>query len=254
MSAIKDWGFRSWISFAVLSTLAHSATGWIYQPESTFGKLAVIALSAGIAILIVRALSPRTEDAAVETESVAVSQSVVDPEPELNAWQRLGVDPQAREASINRMFDSATGKVEYATLWDFEYTHTPGPGTEETAYSSMSFCISRDVAAIAPRERELLRATYLLYNAGLLAESAWRDLAFCFVYGDGKAAIESFDYREPVALPFSGGPGALGYYADAHHATVDGAATKLRAILASVAQRPDTPPLARELMARLDGV
>jgi len=252
MSKIKDWGFRSWISFAVLSMLAHSAIGWVYEPASTIGRLAIIALSIGIAILTVRALSPRANDSAVESKMAAASPHLADPEPELNAWQRLGADPQTREASINRMFDGGIGKVEYTTLWDFEYTHTAKPGTEETAYSSIGFCISRDIAAIAPAEQELLRATYLLYNAGLLAESDWRDLAFCFVYGDGKAAVESFDYREPVALPFSGGPGAIRFYADAHHATVDGAATRLRTILASVAQESDAPPLARDLLARLD--
>jgi hypothetical protein len=117
----------------------------------------------------------------------------------------------------------------------------------------MSFRIARNIAALDNREREFLRAAYLLYNASLIDVQTWRDLTFCFVYGDGSASIMSCEYREPIALPFNDGRGAVKYYADYHHSTVDSTVSKLLYILQGYAQQPDVPPLVQLLMSRMDG-
>jgi hypothetical protein len=168
----------------------------------------------------------------------------------LDAWQQLGSDPEEREHSINRMFDARTGTIEFDSMWDFDYSHTNSFGFTETGYSSMSFRIARDLAAMDSRESELLRASYLLYNAKLIDLQAWRELAFCFVYGDGKAAIVSCDYREPIELPFRDWPGAIEYFANCHQATVASAAGKLRAIIECHAQKPNVPPVVALLLSR----
>ena len=251
MSLLKGWGFRSWIALAALGLLTHSAARWVYQPSSTPGKIALVGLAVGIAILLVRLLSPRSEQAQATPPAPTPAPLAAAVQPALNAWQQLGADQQARAGAIKRMFDGRSGEVEFDTQWDFEYPHQHSTGMTETAYSSMSFRITRELATLDTRESELLRATYLLYNAGLMDEQTWRDLSFCLVYGDGKAALRSCEYREPVALPFSDGAGAIRYYADAHQATVAAAARKLLALVNSLAHKPDAPPLVEDLVRRL---
>ncbi len=251
MSIFKGWDFRSWLAFAVLWFVAYGVTAWVGRPASAPGKIVVLALAAGIAGLIVHALNSRAERARLIRLTTADSPRVADPGPVLSAWQQLGSDPQEREAAINQMFDGRIGVVEFDTMWDFEYSHQHSLGSTETAYSSMSFHIARDLATLDSRESEFLRATYLLYNAGEIDEQTWNDLTFCYVYGEGKAAIVSCEYREPVALPFSDGPGAIRYYSDAHHATIYNAAAKLLAIIDMHAQKAEVPPVVQALMSRL---
>jgi hypothetical protein len=190
------------------------------------------------------------ERARRKTQPIADSHGVVARTPTLDAWQQLGSDPEEREHSINRMFDARTDTIEFDSMWDFDYSHTNSFGFTETGYSSMSFCIARDLAAMDSRESELLRASYLLYNANLIDLQAWRELTFCFVYGDGKAAIVSCDYREPIELPFHDWQGAIEYYANCHQATVESAVGKLRAIIERHAQKPNVPPVVELLLSR----
>jgi len=183
-------------------------------------------------------------------ETAADSHLVVAHAPKLDAWQQLGADPEECEHAINRMFDARIGTIEFDSMWDFEYSHTNSSGFTETAYSSMSFRIARDLEAIDNRESELLRATYLLYNAKLIDLQTWRELLFCLLYGDGKAAIVSCDYREPIELPFRDWQGAIEYFATYHQATVESAVSKLRAIIECHAQGPNAPPVVKLLMSR----
>ncbi len=185
-----------------------------------------------------------------KTRNAEDSRDVVDPRPRLDAWQQLGSDPEEREHAINRMFDARIGTIEFDSMWDFDYSHTNSSGFTETAYSSMSFRIARDLAAMDNRESEPLRATYLLYNANLIDLQAWRELTFCFLYGDGKAAIVSCDYREPIELPFRDWQGAIEYFANFHQATLESAVVKLRAIIECHAQKPNVPPVVQLLMSR----
>ena len=190
------------------------------------------------------------EKARGKSQAAADSHDVVARTPTLDTWQQLGADPEEREHSINRMFDARIGTIEFDSMWDFDYSHTNRFGFTETGYSSMSFRIARDLAAMDSRDSELLRATYLIYNAKLIDLQAWRELAFCFVYGDGKAAIVSCDYREPIELPFRDWQGAIEYFADCHQATVASAAGKLRAIIERHAQLPVVPPVVALLLSR----
>jgi hypothetical protein len=183
-------------------------------------------------------------------ETAAVPRDVVPLTQKLDAWQQLGADAEAREHAINRLFDARIGTIEFDSMWDFDYSHTYSSGMTETAYSSMSFRIARDLATMDSRESELLRATYLLYNAELIDLQTWRELCFSILYGDGKAAIVSCDYREPIELPFRDWQGAIAYFANYHQATVESAADKLRSIIEGHAQNPDTPPVVQLLMNR----
>ena len=183
-------------------------------------------------------------------EAAAVPRDTVAPTPELDAWQQLGADPEEREQAINRLFDARIGTIEFDSMWDFEYSHTNSSGSTETAYSSMSFRIARDLAVMDNRESEFLRATYLLYNAELIDLQAWREFTFCFLYGDGKAVIVSCDYREPIELPFRDWQGAIKYFANYHQATVESAAGKLCAIIECHAQKRNLSPAVQLLMSR----
>ncbi len=251
MSIFKSWGFTSWISFAVLWFLATTLTGMIYQPRSDIERIALIAFVAFIVAMIVGALHSRSERVRRRTQTAADSRSVAAHRQTLDAWQQLGADPEERERSINRMFDTRMGTVEFDSMWDFDYSHTNSSGFTETAYSSMSFRIARNLAAMDNHEREFLRATYLLYNANLIDLQAWRELSFCFVYGDGKASIMSCEYREPIELPFSDRPGAIKYFANYNQSTVESAVSKVRSIIECYAQEPNVPPVVQLLMSRM---
>lgn len=248
MSIFRGWGFRSWFSFAALWFVALSLTRVAYRPPSDTAEILMNALLAFIAAMTVRAVDAKLEKLRrVIPPSVDSLQSATR-RPAMDAWQQLGSDPQERERSINRMFDANSGTVEFDTMWDFDYTHTSSAGLTETAYSSMSFRIASNIAEINSRQRDCLRAVYLLYNAGLIDQQVWRDLTFCFVYGDGKTSIISCEYREPIKLPFNDYAGAIKYYADCNHATVDGAVSKLFSILEAYAAKPDVPPVVQALL------
>ena len=242
MSIFKGWGFRSWIVFAVLGWVMYTAAGWVYLPASLLGQSVLMVLAACLAVLAVRLQHAWSERAHATAPSQADAPAIAAEKPALSAWQQLGADAQEREEAINRMFDSRIGVVEFDTQWDFEYPHQHSSGVTETAYSSMSFRITRELATLDTRESECLRAAYLLYNGGLIGLHTWQDLTFPIVYEGGKATLLSCEYREPVALPFHGGAGAVRYYANAHPATVDDSASKLLAIASTQMHKPDTPP------------
>jgi hypothetical protein len=251
MSIFKHWGFTSWIFFAVLWILALNLTGIIYQAHSDIERIAQIACTAFIAVMIVGVLNSKVERMRRRTLTVADSRGVAARRPTLDGWQQLGTDPEERERSINRIFDAQIGTAEFDSIWDFDYSHTDSSGVTETAYSSMSFHIVRNLATMDNHDREFLRATYLLYNANLIDLQTWRELSFCFVYGDGKASIMSCEYREPIELPFNDGPGAIKYFANYNRSTVESALSKVRSIIECYAQEPNVPPIVQLLMSRM---
>jgi hypothetical protein len=226
----KDWGFRSWIVFAVLWFAVVSLTRLVYTPASTLANIAVAVLVAGLCVLLIRRFQSRADAAPEEIATASASPVATDPPPVLNVWEKLGMDPQTREESIRRLFDTRSGTIEFETQWDFDYAYQQNSGAIEQAYSSMSFRLARPLEELGNRECEALRAAYLLYNDGLIDAQTWRDLTFGSIYGEGAAAIISCEYREPVPLPFSDDEGAIRYYAAAHAVTLEHTEHKLREI------------------------
>lgn len=247
----KNWEGRSWIVFAALWFGVIGLTRMVYQPNSGVGSIAVVILAAFFSAVVVYVFNARGVKAREDAPAAAVAPAVAAPASARSAWQELGADPQAREASIRDLFDFRSGTVEFETQWDFEYVYEHDSGATESAYSSMSFRLARPLAEMDSRESELLRAAYLLYNAELIDAPTWRELSFCSVYGAGSAAIVSCEYREPVELPFSDDAGAIQYYADAHEATLENTEWKLLAVLERLELQPDAHAVVRESMRRL---
>jgi hypothetical protein len=247
----RGWGVRSWITFAALWFAVAGLAKMVCQPASAIGSIAVVILAAVLAAVVVYAVNAKAAKAREDVPAAADSLDATAPATVRNAWQELGADPQAREASIQHLFDTSSGTVEFETQWDFEYHCEHDGGAIELAYSSMSFRLARPLAQMVCREREALRAAYRLYNAGLIDVETWRSLTFPGIYGGGAATILSCEYREPVKLPFSDDVGAIRYYADAHRATSEGAERTLLALLEQLAQQPDAPAVVRDSLQRM---
>jgi hypothetical protein len=214
-------------------------------------NIALVVLAACVGAMLIFALRSRSRRARGNAPAATVAPVTVDTVTARTAWQRLGADPQAREEAIHRLFDARSGTVEFETQWDFEYSCEHDSGATEQAYSSMSIRLARPLAEMANREREVLRAVYLLHNADLIDADTWRALTFPGIYGGGAASIISCEYREPVKLPFSDDAGAIRFYADAHGAMGEDAERNLLAILNQLAQKPDAPAVVRESLQRV---
>jgi len=227
----KDWGARSWTGFALLWLGAVGLTRMAYRPASDSGSFALMALAACLCAVLVKAFNSRAAKTPASARATASAADTVDPAPVRDTWQALGADPQTREESIRRLFDTRSGTVEFETQWDFDYAYQHDSGAIEQAYSSMSFRLARPLEELGSRESEVLRTAYRLYNEGLIDAQTWRDLTFGSIYGAGAATIISCEYREPVALPFSDDAGAIRYYADAHAVTLEATERKLCDIL-----------------------
>ena len=217
--------------FAALWFGAVALSRMVYSPESAVGSFALVALAACLCAALVKTFNARAAEVPLNAPSSISAADTVDPPPVRNFWEELGADPQTREESIRRLFDTRSGTVEFETQWDFDYTYQQDSGAIEQAYSSMSFRLARPLEELGSRECEVLRAAYLLYNDGLIDAQTWRDLTFGSIYGEGAAAIISCEYREPVPLPFSDDAGAIRYYAAAHSVTLEHSEQKLREIL-----------------------
>jgi len=154
--------------------------------------------------------------------------------PDLDAWAALGATAEERERNINAMFDRKSGTIGYGTYLKFQHetlkknSQSESGETDHTMVDAfIEFRISRNLAAMDNREREFLRAAYLLRNAGAINETSWRRATFCFVWGDGKGVINHCLYDAPREAQIKDWPSAVRYFQQRHSASVDSAVSGL---------------------------
>ncbi len=109
-----------------------------------------------------------------------------------NALRDMGSTPEEREQKINAMFDRKEGNI----------THRMEFQSDSTENIFGTFEILRAVASMPTRDREALRALYLIYNAGLgISDYNFFACRLGIVFGDGKGNIlGGYKYSMPQSV------------------------------------------------------
>ena len=142
-------------------------------------------------------------------------------EPQKNFWKQLGSSVEEREKNIKQIFYSKDASINYGDSYHFK-----GWNGQAHVNSSLTFCISRNLAAMEPREREFLKIALLLYNTGKVNDFGFNYYLFAFLNGNGKAYIENYSYKN-IFENFSDAPGMVKFYQDKWDASVDSAINSL---------------------------
>lgn len=95
-------------------------------------------------------------------------------------WKKLGLNQTEREKGIIKYFDETTNTL----MCSIEHEGDPGYW--------IKFKISRNIAAMEKKERELLRTVFLLRNYEKLDNKQWNYYRFAFINGNGKASINEW--------------------------------------------------------------
>jgi type IV secretion system protein VirD4 len=125
---------------------------------------------------------------------------------------------------------------------------------ENRPYLELRFVITRNLAAMEPKEREAYRAACLLYNAGKIDIGRFIHFAFALINGNGKASIQlSWWWDRENQYNIKDQTGALKVYQDLHNETVDAAITELLELLNQISRDDSADESLRDLGARLRG-
>jgi type IV secretion system protein VirD4 len=99
------------------------------------------------------------------------------------ALSRFGTTQEERSKNIERAFDKRAGDVEF------------------DLNEGIRCHFHRSISAMSPREREVLRSAYHLYNLGLIGgETNFFLIRFALIYADGKAVVTGsakYPYNDP---------------------------------------------------------
>ncbi|MEO7412323.1 MAG: hypothetical protein ABIZ81_03110, partial [Opitutaceae bacterium] len=165
------------------------------------------------------------------------------------AFRKLGSTPEARGEAINRMFDQKREVLSFSGRYEFA-----GTNAEKVAGTGyVQFRISRSLLAMEAKEREFLRSTFFLRNAGLLNDDQWDFYQFAFMNGDGKASIDECEFRSPDSAGIKDAPAAVRFYQTAIGCSVDSAVNALLGVIRKAEQDPAGPAVVQELKTRLSG-
>lgn len=162
--------------------LAESLAG---AASALLGTLVCVGVGVVLIVLLVRHV--RNANKPVPVEKIkALRDFLVKPEQFVERW---GSNPETRLAAIRKAFDDATTTLSASVTYSFVESGSTGQ-----AKSYLGFTISRSLASMDPRARQLLRATEMLAAAGGdLDAYAWRRTAL--IWGGGKAVIDGYTYR-----------------------------------------------------------
>lgn len=166
------------------------------------------------------------------------------------AWEALGKTAADRAANIAKMFDAKRAIVGFGTQWEFEERTRDAEGKAQERTSSIRFRISRSLGAMEQREREFLRTTYQLFNAGKITVEQWRRFSFAFINGNGKASIDSLKLSVAGDSEVRDGPGALRYFQDKTDGSVD---SSVNALMRVLEEAGDGDSAVKEAQTRMHG-
>ena len=152
-----------------------------------------------------------------------------------NALSKFGTTQEERSKNIDSVFDKKAAGVGFDLNED-----------------KIICRLFRSLSAMAPREREVLRTAYHLYNLGLIgSDTSFFLIRFALIYGDGKAVINGstkYPNNNPAITSIST---ALKWYqgSDGHEAMIN---VTLNWLQTATKNNQDNPVL-RKLSARLHG-
>lgn len=135
--------------------------------------------------------------------------------PDRRHWAALGSGADERERAIDALFDAQKAQLSIGVFHRYD---VPDGFFKQW----LKFRISRSLATMEPRARELLRVAYHLYNSGRIDEKQWQHYRFAFLNGDGKASIDSFGHHsEAHKVGIRDGVSVVRFYQDAINGSVD---------------------------------
>jgi type IV secretion system protein VirD4 len=173
-------------------------------------------------------------------------------------WTSLGKDPQTRSRAIDALFDQQKAVLAVGERLDFtemeEKQGFDGKPTTGMVSCHIQFEVRRSLADMEPRERELLRAAYHLYNEGLIDEQAWRYFRIAFIFGDGKGVVYEYDVflTKELRSSIRGGTDAVRLYCSRTEATVGEAVNMMLDMLDQTPQE-QLPKSVRKVHKRIHG-
>lgn len=178
--------------------------------------------------------------------------------PDRAHWASLGSDPKQRASAIDALFDGQKAVLSVGQRLDFEDTvEKPmhGGGTRsEPEFCHIQFRISRSLSAMEPREREMLRIAYHLYNADIFEEPAWQYYRTAFIFGDGKGSVDEWDVflTKELLSQVKSGADAVRLYCGQADATVEGAVNAMFGVLEQI-PKEQLPKAVQKVQKRIHG-
>ena len=149
----------------------------------------------------------------------------------IGALDTFGQTPEARTANIDALFDRRDGSI----TCSIDYLNA--------AVGTFTAELSRPVAGMKPRDREVLRAVYHLHNLGLSSDYDFYFQRLGIIWGDGAATAPQWKYENLGDQVKS--------LADAVQRVQNGItlepaiAAALQNLSTAIAERPDDPVLKR---------
>lgn len=156
----------------------------------------------------------------------------------IEALDEFGKSPEARTAAIDSLFDRRDGSI------------TCGIDYLNAAVGTFTAELSRPLAGMKPRDREVLRSLYHLHNLGLSSDHDFYFQRLGIVWGDGAATAPAWKYEKLGDEVKS--------LADAVRRVQNGItlepaiAAALQNLTTAIAEKPDDPVL-RRLQAQVLG-
>jgi len=167
----------------------------------------------------------------------------------------LGTTVQEREKSINRLFDEKKRSIDFQ--WHFkvreQYRDDEGKQRSDSSIFK-TIALSRNLASMDVKERELLRITFHLFNEGKMTETDYCYHLLAFVYGNGKASIKRADYngyKEQTGLKDA--PSVVRSAVDALNANVDSAVNRIMQHIAHIEHDNTVSTSLKKAIARIHG-
>jgi len=109
----------------------------------------------------------------------------------VDAFNALGSTKEEREKNIKKMFEENQATIKSSFLYSYKYL---------TVDHDIWFTQSRNLSIMEPREREFLKATFVLYNNNLITSENFSYYLYAFVNGNGKAAIDEIGWKHYYQL------------------------------------------------------
>lgn len=223
-----------------------------------------------IGLVIYFALRPKIKKALFRKKEViqgqAENSSSINDEI-FDAFKELGNTPEDRKKSIEEIFSDPDTTFFFAGRYEFVATtrtggidRTWGPftkyheeGTRRNYEGFVEIRIFRNLVTMEPKEKELLRAAFLLYNEGLIDAEDYRLSLFSFVNGNGKAAIEYYKYKAYEEEGIKDGASCVKYFQDKNDASVESASNHLLAFIKNQSLKSGSHSLISTIQSRLVG-
>lgn len=179
----------------------------------------------------------------------------------IDYFNSFGSTKEEREKNIKEIFESKQSTIKSHLFYDYKY---------KSVDHDIWIDQTRNLSIMEPKEREFLRATFLLFNENLISAEAFGYYLFAFVNGNGKASLDNRGwkhYYQTIAKAednneaitymnencFKDNDTIVRFAQSTLGASVDSAITNLMKILQKLKSSDQAPAVVKEIVDRLHG-